>query len=768
MPVLFFTDEQTRDVINPSTGEMESRTVKLARPVLVVSMAYNIHEVNGIEAQIPESPKNLGWETADLLDHLKDVTQAKIIHGNRPAYTPKLDAITMPAPQSFEDEGEYAKTLLHEIAHWTGNDKRLNRDLTNPSGSVLYAREELVAEITSMITCQQAGLPFNPATGEAYVKDWWGAAKELLQDNPNEIMKIAKDAYAARDYIVEGKELDRLKQESVEHKVELSEDEKQSGRISLNIPYREKDEAKAIARAIGVELEWDKASKGWFAKVEDGQNIGNLAKFRTTDDYVQEAKGELEKEVTKENHIQAIMDIPYPIKDFAKDEAKALGVELKFDRKNKNWKATGEKNALEKLQTFIDAQQKNREKNPVEAVKSEPASDKDLDEAELKKVFLDVPFKDKDRAKSLAKEAGIALRFDREARAWYCDHPGELPASLAEFKVASFTVTPRIEVQTLSDKLYEMGAQGDAGAPVFDGKFHRLAVVGDKAGEKSLSYKAYDNGVPNAVIVNHKTGEKEKWLGTAPKLTDKERKEIELTNANSAEKARWEAAATIKAASNEAKRLLDSSPSASSDHPYLAKKGIQPHGLKQDEKGNLLVPITNCRDEIRSYQRITPNGEKRFAKGAEKMGNFAKFGTLKNSNPIIIAEGVATAATIAETSGVSTVAALDCHNLKHVAQQVRKFYPLAPIIIAADNDHTKEKNIGLEKAEAAAEAVGGRVLIPKFNKDTEAELTDYNDLARVHGKEAVVRDVSAAVRQRAASKESEKPNKSKEGKSNER
>ena len=759
VPVLFFTDEATRDVVNPSTGEKETRTVKLDKPVLVVSMAYNIHEVNGIEAKVPDAPQTLGWESAEVLEHLRDVTQARVVHGAQPAYSAGEDTITMPSPDSYKDEGSYNKTLMHEMAHWTGNQKRLNRDLRNTFGSAGYAREELVAEMSAMLTCQQAGLAFDPNNGEGYVKNWWGAAKELLEDKPMEIMKIAKEAYAARDFIVQGKELDRLKQESVEHKVELSDDERQAGRIALNIAYREKDEAKAIARAIGVDLKWDKESSSWFANVEEGQNIGNLAKYRKTDDLARESRGETDKEEpSKVNEIQVVMDIPYPVKDFAKDEARNLGVTLRFDRKNKNWKATGEKEALEKLQEFVKAQQKNKDRNPVAAVRSEPASDGDVDKAEETKRFLNVPFAEKDRAKKLGEEAGVPLRFDRDAKAWFCNHTGELPASLKEFEVGDKVASPEQTV-SLQDRLMEMGSSERPEQIHYDGKFHRLSAVGDKAGEKSLSYKAHDNGVPNAVIVNHATGEKAKWIGTAPKLTNEQRKEMELSNANAAEKARKAAEAALKVAAGEAKNLLANAEAASPDHPYLAEKGIQPHHLKQDEKGNLLVPISNAAGEIRAYQKISAKGTKRFAKGAEKLGNFASFGKLEDGKPIIIAEGAATAATLSETSGVPTVAALDCHNLKPVALELRKAYPNAPIIVAADNDHSKARNLGLEKAEAAAEAVGGRVIVPGFDKESDKGLSDYNDLARLKGREAVAKDVQAAVRQGAASKEVAAPGK---------
>ena len=56
----------------------------------------------------------------------------------------------MPLKAQFSDEVGYYSTALHELGHWTGHETRLNRE-SGPFGSISYAKEELRAEIGSMM-----------------------------------------------------------------------------------------------------------------------------------------------------------------------------------------------------------------------------------------------------------------------------------------------------------------------------------------------------------------------------------------------------------------------------------------------------------------------------------------------------------------------------------------------------------------------------------------------------------------------------------------
>ena len=85
---------------------------------------------------------------------------------------------------------------------------------------------------------------------------------------------------------------------------------------------------------------------------------------------------------------------------------------------------------------------------------------------------------------------------------------------------------------------------------------------------------------------------------------------------------------------------------------------------------------------------------------------------------VVIAEGYATAATIAKHGKVPTLAAYDSGNLLSVATSIREPWPDKAIIIAGDDDHRTENNPGREKALAAAETVAGVAIFPNFSVRT--------------------------------------------------
>ena len=96
---------------------------------------------------------------------------------------------------------------------------------------------------------------------------------------------------------------------------------------------------------------------------------------------------------------------------------------------------------------------------------------------------------------------------------------------------------------------------------------------------------------------------------------------------------------------------------------------------------------------------------------------------------VVIAEGYATAATLAEHGKVPTLAAYDSGNLLSVATSIRERWPDKAIVIAGDDDHGLENNPGREKALAAAEAVAGVAIFPNFSAEQRAQgFTDFNDL----------------------------------------
>ena len=72
-------------------------------------------------------------------------------------------------PHNSLPRNGYYQTALHEAGHSTGHHDRMNRDTLKEGmaagfGSPEYAREELRAEISAMMTGEQVGVGHDPAT----------------------------------------------------------------------------------------------------------------------------------------------------------------------------------------------------------------------------------------------------------------------------------------------------------------------------------------------------------------------------------------------------------------------------------------------------------------------------------------------------------------------------------------------------------------------------------------------------------------------------
>jgi antirestriction protein ArdC len=124
-------------------------------------------------------------------------TGADIRHGgNTACYVPSKDFVAIPEPILFVGPDSYFATLLHELGHWSGHEKRLKRDLSNRFGSKAYAAEELVAELTAAFLC--AHLEVRGELRHAgYVETWIS----LLKEDSRAIFTAASKASQAADYL---------------------------------------------------------------------------------------------------------------------------------------------------------------------------------------------------------------------------------------------------------------------------------------------------------------------------------------------------------------------------------------------------------------------------------------------------------------------------------------------------------------------------------------------------------------------------------------
>lgn len=186
---------------------------------------------------------------------------------------------------------------------------------------------------------------------------------------------------------------------------------------------------------------------------------------------------------------------------------------------------------------------------------------------------------------------------------------------------------------------------------------------------------------------------------------------------------------------------------------YLNKKGVQGYGIRYgrtDGNSFIAVPVNDMDGTIRGLQKIfdrnlpKQNRNKSFTSGTEKKGGHFLIGEILPVNPLCFAEGYATAASIHEATGYPVCVCFDAGNIEPVVVAYRAKYATQQFIICADNDQWKDadKNPGLEKATDAAKAYHCFVAVPDFSgQDVTGKPTDFNDLHRLAGIEAVLTQV---------------------------
>ncbi|MCK9542487.1 MAG: toprim domain-containing protein [Novosphingobium sp.] len=267
-----------------------------------------------------------------------------------------------------------------------------------------------------------------------------------------------------------------------------------------------------------------------------------------------------------------------------------------------------------------------------------------------------------------------------------------------------------------------MGAAGISPADSIAGELvSGKPIYFDCIGDKPKSRKGWAvlhlDGYPAGAFGHFKSGINQKWRFKDNRtLSPQERREIARQSREAAalreaeQQAQWEEIAEVCRHDWERAEF-----SADPAHPYLVAKGIPGEDARQ--LGNrLVIPMFDEHGKLWNLQRIAPDGFKLYTKNARTKGLFMTVG--EPGDKIVVAEGYGTGAVIRRATSLSVVVAFTWTNLKPVALQIRNRFPDAEIIIAADDDaHLIEhpniqRNIGLEAARAAAEAVGGRLAVP--------------------------------------------------------
>lgn len=268
------------------------------------------------------------------------------------------------------------------------------------------------------------------------------------------------------------------------------------------------------------------------------------------------------------------------------------------------------------------------------------------------------------------------------------------------------------------------------------GRFHRFPGAGKKNGNKAGWCKLFPDG-EGGTFGDYSTDLSESWQTKRDKpINADEWKEFQRQIAEARKQAERERQAAQAVTAEKSAVLWKKAKPAKEDHPYLMRKSVKAHGIKQTDDGRLLVPLFDASGKLWSVQAIDGGGDKRFFPDGRTKGCYFPLGG-KPTTALCICEGYATGASIHQATDYPVAVAFNAGNLKAVAEAIRAKLPEARLILCADDDHGTEGNPGLTKAREAAQAVGGLVAVPDFGPERPEKATDFNDLATLRGPETV-------------------------------
>ena len=812
-------DENNKPVLDGKGDPVKVR-VRLERPKMFMANVFNAEQIDGLP--LYQKPVQT-WNALERAETILQASGADIRHGgDRAYYRPSTDNIQLPDKAQFPSADNYYATALHELGHWTGHGSRLDRDLSHPFGSEGYAKEELRAEIASMILGDELGIGHDPGQHVSYVQSWIKA----LQNDPLEIFRAASDAEKIQTFVL-GLEQQQIQEQGQTQQPHRLQDEPDEQGASMQIPTQperpniqaEDWALRAIERAdldqVARRMTDDQLQvfdqvlaamhplandNAFWARREEAME----AMFNDVDtvaEQIQRAQEIIADEqrrrvdVAKRDQVQESVNVapePMPlnpneqmvatalrnVRSEPEPELKAsfgrllgvtsgqaLGYELPGDWSGEtqvvgiatdpdkegvhmvegdespefyglyardqegkavwladyetqeeaqdqadrlaaiNSHAQVEENAIDRLALSAKAEF-TQERSETPQTASKPKATRE---------YLAVPYGER----AAAKAAGAA--WDNAAKSWYVGPNGDT-AALARWKPEF--VRPALDLrEEFADALRSVGLIVSGDHPIMDGKKHRVPVEGGKAGATDGFYVGHTDGHPAGSIINNKTQIEIKWKSKGYTLTDEQKAALHAEAANKLQAREASILKTHEAVAAKVTRSMESLVPVVELTPYMSAKGIQPlSGVLTDKAGKeTVIPAIDENGKQWTAQYIQKDGTKRFAKDGRKEGCFHPLGgldALAAAPVIVIAEGYATASTLASSLGHATVAAFDSGNLPAVAKALHAKFPDKPIVIAGDDDRhqvmTHGTNAGRTKAVEAAKAVGGKAIFPTF------------------------------------------------------
>ena len=239
MPVIYWNishkDENGQKISDEAFDAMtkaEQAKVKTI-PIMMGYYVWNLQQTNFAEMKPEQYAKLTGqfkaphvadtkgmYESKEfdaMIDKQAWVCKIKNVEGAGASYSPSKDEITVPMKAQFKihdtpeeiykDGMEYYSSIAHEMAHSTGVEKRLGRDMEGHFGDPKYAKEELVAELTAAMVGNTMGFDKRILDNNAKYVDGW---MDTLKKEPRFILSVMADVNKASKMILDHVDAQRL------------------------------------------------------------------------------------------------------------------------------------------------------------------------------------------------------------------------------------------------------------------------------------------------------------------------------------------------------------------------------------------------------------------------------------------------------------------------------------------------------------------------------------------------------------------------------
>lgn len=337
MPVIYWNvthrdehGEKVSDEAYEAMTKAEQEKVKTV-PVMMGYYVWNLQQTNFPDVKpeqyaklqekfkAPEMKDTQGMYESKEFDRMIDkqawVCKINTVEGAGAFYSQSKDEITVPMKaqfnihntpeETYKDGMEYYSSIVHEMAHSTGVEKRLGRDMEGHFGDKKYAKEELVAELTAAMVGNSMGFDKRILDNNAKYVDGW---MDTLKKEPRFILSVMADVNKASHMILDHVDKQRLElgmttlQPKEETATEKTKDEKVANdtKVDMAAEPLTKPKTKAEEKA-----EIAKESAKVYQEMRE-QHPGDLLLFRKgsfLEAYNEDAKKVANTTGLKEQHI---------------------------------------------------------------------------------------------------------------------------------------------------------------------------------------------------------------------------------------------------------------------------------------------------------------------------------------------------------------------------------------------------------------------------------------------------------------------------------